>query len=410
MPVIRLTKTSVAALKYEGKTIEWFDIRLAGFGVRVNRDSKAYFVQTKIKQDGQWRKIKETLGKVGIIHHDHAELAAERILRDAAAGVTPAERRDQEAAQQRIEDSRDITVRQVFNEYRAAKKKLKPSTADLYLETMERYCPDWLERAIRTIDGNDIVTMHTEVGKRSAAKADFLMRIMRALFNYTMDRHDDILMRNPVRKLTALDAWFRVGRRSTFITPADLPAWFNAVNNQDDLSRNYLLLLIFTGARPDEAAAVKWADVDFRDNTAVLRKTKNGRELRVPVAKFVMALLAEQKEIMKGERTPYVFPSIGRKKSASGHLEDVRDVIKTITAASGVEFMPSDLRRSFLSYCEMLEVPIFTQKRLCNHALPTDVTQGYIQFSMVELRRVVEKVAQFILKSAKVKTKKAPGG
>jgi integrase len=414
MPVVRLTKTSVAALKYQEKTEEYFDTRIAGFGVRVNRNSKTYFVQTKVRKDGSWAKMKETIGKVGILHFDDAEAEAERILRDAAAGITPADRRREEELRKQAEDERDVTLRTIFERYRIAKeKKLKSSTADLYLTIMERYCPDWLDRPIRSITDTEVISLHATVGKRSQAQADSLMRILRALFNHTINRYDDIMVLNPVRKLGALDMWYRVERRSSSISDTELPTWFAAVMDLDEMSRNYLLLLLFTGARPQEAASLKWTHLDFSHDTGVFRETKSGRPLRVPIAGYMMDKLKEQKETLKGEPTPFVFPSPYRYKSKSGHLEDIRQQIETVTVATGIEFMLSDLRRTFLSYCEEFEIPVFTTKRLCNHALPADVTEGYIQFSMTKLRHHVEKIANHILKTATGKTyrrKKAPGG
>jgi len=415
MPVVRLTKSSVAALKFDGKATEYFDTRIAGFGVRVNSNSKTYFVQTKIRRDGGWKKLKETIGRVGVLHFDDAEAEAKRILEDAASGITPEDRRRESELHRQAEDRKDITLQRIFEKYRLAKKKkLKPSTADLYLTIMERYCPEWLERPIRSISESEIIKLHSEVGKRSEAQADSLMRILRALFNFTLNRYDEIMVRNPVRKLSALEMWYNVGRRSTFIQPSELPAWFAAVLDLNDMTANFLLLLLFSGARPGEAMALKWSDLDFSNNTGVFRETKTGKILKVPVAKYIMDRLQEQLKEMTGEPTNYVFPSPWRNKSASGHMTECRWQIDAVTENSGISFMLSDLRRTFLSYCEELEVPIFTQKRLCNHALPKDVTEGYIQFPLARLRIHVERVANYILKTATGKRvrrrKKAPGG
>jgi len=42
----------------------------------------------------------------------------------------------------------------------------------------------------------------------------------------------------------------------------------------------------------------------------------------------------------------------------------------------------------------------WTQKRLCNHARPQDVTQGYVVLELKSLQLTVERVATFILKHA----------
>jgi hypothetical protein len=89
--------------------------------------------------------------------------------------------------------------------------------------------------------------------------------------------------------------------------------------------------------------------------------------------------------------------------SKSGHIEDLRGQYQKIINKSGVQFTPHDLRRSFESYAEILKMPVFTKKRLANHALPRDVTEGYVQFPLEYLRAMVEEVADFILTRAGIK-------
>lgn len=92
----------------------------------------------------------------------------------------------------------------------------------------------------------------------------------------------------------------------------------------------------------------------------------------------------------------WVFPGTGK----TGHLTDVRAGIESMISKGVAKFMPHDLRRSFQTYCETLNVPVFTIKRLVGHSLPADVTAGYIQFSMPMLHKRVEAVAAYILRHA----------
>jgi hypothetical protein len=62
--------------------------------------------------------------------------------------------------------------------------------------------------------------------------------------------------------------------------------------------------------------------------------------------------------------------------------------------------MMHDFRRGFLTYANAVEIPVWTQKRLVNHAQPTDVTHGYVQFEMPVLRQAVEAIAGYILTHA----------
>jgi len=75
------------------------------------------------------------------------------------------------------------------------------------------------------------------------------------------------------------------------------------------------------------------------------------------------------------ERTsPYVFPS----NSERGHLSEPRTAVARVSKLSGVPFTMHDLRRTFITAAERLDIPAYALKRLINHKDPNDVTEGYI--------------------------------
>ena len=59
-----------------------------------------------------------------------------------------------------------------------------------------------------------------------------------------------------------------------------------------------------------------------------------------------------------------------------------------------------DLRRTFVTIAESLDVPHYALKRLLNHRLTCDVTAGYIVSQPERLRAPVEAVAARILQLA----------
>ena len=67
---------------------------------------------------------------------------------------------------------------------------------------------------------------------------------------------------------------------------------------------------------------------------------------------------------------------------------------------SGVKFSLHDLRRTFITVAESLDVPHYALKRLLNHRVGGDVTSGYIVFDTERLRGPVEQVAKRILELA----------
>jgi hypothetical protein len=59
--------------------------------------------------------------------------------------------------------------------------------------------------------------------------------------------------------------------------------------------------------------------------------------------------------------------------------------------------MIHDLRRSFLSAAERLELPYYVLKRLANHTVSGDTLVPYIVVSIERLRLHMEKICQHFL-------------
>ena len=74
------------------------------------------------------------------------------------------------------------------------------------------------------------------------------------------------------------------------VSSEELPTFYEAVASLPNaVARDYLLLLLFTGLRRREAAALTWEDVDLK--AKVIRtpatSTKAGRKLDLPMSTFV---------------------------------------------------------------------------------------------------------------------------
>src|SRR5438477_12960036 len=71
---------------------------------------------------------------------------------------------------------------------------------------------------------------------------------------------------------------------------------------------------------------------------------------------------------------------------------------RQLVAKSGVPFSPHDLRRTFASIVSRLgdRLSYYTTKRLLNHRT-SDVTRGYIQFDIEQLRCAMQAVEDFVL-------------
>jgi len=95
----------------------------------------------------------------------------------------------------------------------------------------------------------------------------------------------------------------------------------------------------------------------------------------------------------------WVFPSQGR-KVGRGHIADCRAVIDKITESTGITFTCHDLRRTFISTAERLDVNYYALKALVNHKMSGDVTAGYVIPDTDRLRGPMEKITAYLLARA----------
>jgi integrase len=110
----------------------------------------------------------------------------------------------------------------------------------------------------------------------------------------------------------------------------------------------------------------------------------------------------------------YVFPGVG----STGHLVETVKQMKVVEHGTqlalnglsaeelkvklaedpdnvlpGIKFCLHDLRRTFITIAESLDIPYAALKRLLNHSDGNDVTGGYLQITTDRLREPMERIS-----------------
>ena len=101
------------------------------------------------------------------------------------------------------------------------------------------------------------------------------------------------------------------------------------------------------------------------------------------------------KEIIERDRlikTDYVFPA----DNYYGKIIEPKKVVSKVKQLSECLCGWHDLRRTFLTIAETLGVGSYMLKRLANHALTSDVTEGYMVLTSEALREPSERIHQRI--------------
>jgi len=286
------------------------------------------------------------------------------------------------------------TVESAFASFFKAKPDLSPSTLDSYGRTRRLYLADWANRPLAEISRQMVLAQHRRVAeKHGAVTANNVMRHLRSVYNFVAATRDD-LPPNPVTILTQARAWNKERRRRTLIASHKLPAWWQVVKTEPDHARDFLMIALMTGMRRSEIATLKWDYIDLVDRTFHLPRTKNGDPLDLPMSSFVAELISARRELVG--QAEWVFPSFGK----TGRIVETKSFTRRVVAASGVSFSLHDLRRTYITIAESLDIPAYALKRLLNHRADTDVTGGYIVIDAERLRAPVERISKRILELA----------
>lgn len=381
MPTLNFTKRAIDALPLpKSGQVFYRDSTLRGLGMRAGCRSKVYYVEGQV--NGRTKRV--TLGRADVLSVDTARKRALAVLNEMASGTDP-------NAEKRRRAQEGITLKTAFERFFETRKSLAASTVEAYRRSLNLYLRDWGKSPITKITRQAVLKRHQRIAKdHGQVTANNVMRHLRSVYNVTAAAHDEFRP-NPVTILTQARAWFPERRRRTAISARDLPAWWVAVMEEPEYARDFLLIALFTGMRRNEVAALRWDQVDLKERALHIPKTKNGDPLDLPLAAFIADLLAQRRKLTG--RSPWVFPSSGK----TGHLVETKKFTDRVTARCGVEFTLHDLRRTFITIAESLDIPHYALKRLLNHRLSGDVTAGYIVSDMERLRIPVDRVAQKIL-------------
>jgi len=397
---VKLTKSVIEKLPVPaaGQAI-YRDSELKGFGLRVTSGgARTYIVEKRI--GGKVRRVK--IGRADdALPAEKARRLAQEYLGKVAGGSDP-------IAEKAAAKAQAITLGEVLDDYLAARgDKLKPRTREQYRDMIEARrkdgsplaFADWRNKRIAEITPEMVQRLHRELSDgHGPAWANLAMRVLRLLVNYAAMRFDDgtgnpMIAVNPVKRLGQARLWNDVERRQTVLGVEDMPAWYEGLGKGSAVGRDYLLLVLMTGLRRREAAALRWADVDLdKTRTLTVRDTKNGRDHVLPLSTQLLDLLARRQGATDG---PFVFP--GRK--AGTCLVEVKTLTQAVAKASGVRTSVHDLRRTFATTAERLDISSYAVKRLLNHMTGSDVTAGYIVTDIERLRRPMQAIADFLFRA-----------
>lgn len=419
-----------------GSYILW-DTATKHLGLRIHAGgAKVWIVQKKLGKSP----CRYSLGAFPGMTYAKACSEVAQVVAKISAGIDPnLEKRQQIRKVQHARQQESFTVARVFEEYvadkKASAKPPKPSTILDWERSLSRIKAGSLASTpLAELTGGLLADYYdssakkakrlTTNGGRTQAGRD--LRYLRAAYALCELKFKlDLPATNPFKELNQLRVgWYLVKARTRLIGTAegDLQKWWSAVEDLRVQSTNtgarntiadYLQLSLLWGLRRGELLPLKWDSVDLDVGVVTIHasNTKSNREHIIPITRYAHQLLSKRRSENNESEEPseWVFQSHRTNKNGvRTHIVETKKAVKDVIAASGVEFSPHDIRRSFGTLFNELGVSDFSVKRALNHAPHDTASKHYVLSRMKTLRPIYQEYENKILTEADAITETHP--
>lgn len=381
MPKLRLNRRNIDRLKPTDKRQTFQDEDIRNLYLRVTpAGTRSFYLKKMVNGKNKWYWI----GTYPDWHPESARDEARRLLTGISQGDTL-----------EIDDPRTATVRYTLEDY-LAKKNLRPQSANLYREDVQRDLADWLDKPLHSITRKMVSDRHHQISQRSPSKADAVFRAFRALFNFAKAQYRDardkpLYPDNPASVLSDSKQWNNVKRKKTYVD--EIRQWLQEIEALQPVHRDYLEVLLFTGLRGS-------AVLELRSEAGHI--DKNGEPCPVYDSRQqTISWLNKNNEWTEIPVSDHVASILGRQPALDGWIFDTTlSRLRKDMKRRGITASRNDLRRTFSTVAESLDLNPTTIKRLLGHTTQErDVTVGYMVSVRGRLKGAAEQISEKLTKA-----------
>jgi integrase len=354
---MRVTLTSRSLPKLvapAGGQVDYFDKEVPGFGLRVSANGARSWI-VLYRRHGKKRRV--TLGPENALSLADARAKAKDMLARVRLGEDPAAER--RAAREATTFSELVAA---YTKYAATKMRSRREEERM----LAKYPPaSWRDFPAKELHRRDIRELVEGIAAEGAPiMANRVLACFHRVFNFGIRR--ELVETNPCAMIE------RPGTeksRDRVLSADELRRVWKALDGEDAGNAALFKLFLFTAQRGYELRTMRWEDLDLDTGwwTIPAERAKNGKAHRVPLAPPVVAILRELEAVANesGERRPFVFTS---PRAKDGHRTTLTKAAKRLREASGVDFIPHDIRRTVASHLASVGVQRLTISKLLNHA------------------------------------------
>ena len=340
-----------------------------------------------------------------------AAAAAEKAANEAAAAahaVTVAEAWPRYMAEGKPKRRAAWKPRYVADLQKAAARGGEPKTRGRGL-TKPGHLAALMPLPLASIDQDTIRDWYREEAKTAPIQAARAVAMFSGFLGWCATKRDlrALVNKEAARASELGDVLPGVGKRRDCVEIDQLKGWFAGTEKlQSRAARAYLQALVLTGARREEMAGLRWADVDFQwQKLTIADKVESTRV--IPLTPYMAHLLDSLPR-----HNQWVFASVRLNKgkkgapaqwvqaSASGRIAEPRAPHDAVLTDAGIPHVSiHGLRRTFSLLGEAAGAPAGAIAQVMGHK-PSAIAEGYRPRSIDALRPYLAQIEKFILDKA----------
>ena len=332
--------------------------------------------------------VKKTIGIYPEMSIEEAREKVSRMNRIKMAGQNPAD--------PNCEVTEYMTLGELFDRYLELHAKPHRKSWKQDVGIYNSHLRHWKDREIGSLTPAELQTFHSRLGAECGKQvANRARAILYTLFEKAIEWGYE--RSNPLSKVRP----FKKPQRDRFLQPEELPRFFKILQNTHAKSRNFdetfqdfILLLLFTGARKSNLLTMQWENISFSraEWTIPGEETKSGDTITVPLCSYAIEILNKRKESVSGS---WVFPN---KKGTRPMYEPRRMWNQLRIAAEIPDVTIHDLRRTLGSWMAITGASLPVIARALGHKLEkSSLTAVYARLNNDPVREAIEKATQAMI-------------
>ena len=318
--------------------VDYWDELLRGFGIRVGKKSKTFFVGVRVH--GVYRRI-TVMRYLQDGDLADARSRAKAIMSDAHAGIGP------EVRKKREERGTFGAVAESFMQDYAKNHR----TRDEMQRIINRDLAEWHDRHISEITRGEIKELLRVKARTAPIMANRIKAVVSKIFTWALK--EEIIEASPALSLDPPGGSEKNRERTRTLSADEIHLVWSSFDKLRYPWGPWLKMLLVTGQRCGEVGGMRWSEIADDGWHVPNERAKSGRGHLVPLSSLAREILADVPQI--GELVFRTRP--GSWNWAKGRVD-----------AKIPHWRLHDLRRTFATHLRSLGVDRLVVSKLLNHA------------------------------------------